>query len=155
MNIFRIFTLTLIPSLWFTSAALAQERKIERSDLPPKVEEKVATLSEGATIRGFSKERENGQTDYEVEMVVDGHSKDVLMDSGGTALEVEEQVTLDSLPLAVQRGLQTKAGKGKLIKVECITKHDKVVAYEAQVRNSGKGTEVQVSPDGKPLSHEE
>jgi hypothetical protein len=29
-----------------------------------------------ATIRGFSEEKENGQTTYEVEMIVDGHSKE-------------------------------------------------------------------------------
>ncbi len=155
MNIFRIVTLALIPGLWFASMAVAQERTIERSDLPPKVEQKVATLSEGTTILGFSKERENGQTDYEVQMAVDGHSKDVLMDSGGTVLEVEEQIALASLPPVVRDGLQTKAGRGKLIKVESITKHDKLVAYEAQVRNGARRTEVQVSPDGKSLSHEE
>lgn len=155
MNIPRLFTLTLIPTLWFASEALAQERKIQRLELPPKVEQKVATLSKGATIHGFSKERENGQTDYEVEMVVNGHSKDILMDSAGTVLEVEEQVAMDSLPLAVRSGLQIKAGKGKLTKVESITKHGHLVAYEAQVRTGGKGTEVQVGPDGRPLSHEE
>ena len=98
MNISRIFTLSLLPALCFASKAVTQERKIERSDLPPKVEQKVAALSQGASIRGFSTERENGQSDYEIEMVVNGYSKDVLLDSGGTVLEVEEQVALDSLP---------------------------------------------------------
>ena len=41
------------------------------------------------------------------------------------------------------------------MKVESITKHDKVVAYEAQVITNGKRSEVQVGPDGKPLDHEE
>jgi hypothetical protein len=42
-----------------------------------------------------------------------------------------------------------------LIKVESITKHDKLVAYEAQVVTGGNKSEVQVDADGKPLDHEE
>ena len=55
----------------------------------------------------------------------------------------------------MKEGLQAKAGKGKLLKVESVTKHDKLVAYEAQVMSEGKKSEVQVGPDGKPLNHEE
>jgi len=88
-------------------------------------------------------------------MTTDGHSKDVLFDTTGTVVEVEEQVALDSLPAAVKEGLQSKAGQGKILKVESITKHDKLVAYEAGVQKSGKKSEVQVGPDGKPLDHEE
>src|SRR5437660_12192375 len=60
--------------------AVAQERKIERSQLPAAVERAVAAQSQAATIRGFSQATEHGQTFYEVEMTVSGHGKDVLMD---------------------------------------------------------------------------
>lgn len=72
-----------------------------------------------------------------------------------TIVEVEEQVAMDALPADVRAGLQAKAGEGKLVKVERITKKDKLVAYEAQVTKGGKKSEVQVGPDGKPLDHEE
>ena len=141
--------------LLLASAASAQEKKIKRSDLPPAVEKTVATQSQGATIKGFSTEKENGQTLYELEMTVSGHSKDVLMAADGTVVEVEEQVVLDSLSTEVKAGLQSKAGKGKILKVESITKKDKLVAYEAHVDTNGKKSEVQVGPGGKPLDHEE
>src|SRR6267154_6783304 len=92
--------------LLFAGFASAQEKKIKRSDLPPAVEKTVAAQSAGATIRGFSTEKEKGQTFYEAEMVVNGHSKDVLIAADGTVVEVEEQVTLDSLPADVKTGLQ-------------------------------------------------
>jgi uncharacterized membrane protein YkoI len=155
MNIARIFPLTLIATISFAMTVVAQEKKIQRSDLPAAVEKTVAAQSQGATIRGFSQERENGQTNYEAELVVNGHSKDVLIDPNGTIVEVEEQVAIDSLAAAVRDGLQAKAGKGKLLKVESLTKHDKLVAYEAQVSTKGKKSEVQVGPDGKPLAHQE
>jgi hypothetical protein len=141
--------------LLLAGIASAQEKKIPRSDLPPAVEKTVAAQSAGATIRGFSTEKEKGQTLYEAEMTVNGHSKDVLIAADGTVVEVEEQVALDSLSAEVKVGLQAKAGKGKILKVESITKKGKLVAYEAQVDTNGKKSEVQVGPDGKPLDHEE
>jgi hypothetical protein len=142
-------------ALLLAGTASAQEKKIKRSDLPPAVEKTVAAQSAEATIRGFSSEVENGQTLYEAEMMVSGHSKDVLMAADGSIVEVEEQVALDSLSAEVKTGLQAKAGKGKILKVESITKKNKLVAYEAQVETNGKKSEVQVGPDGKPLDHEE
>ncbi len=88
-------------------------------------------------------------------MTVNGHSRDILMDTGGAIVEVEEQVAMDSLPTEVQDALHAKAGKGKIVTVESITKRDKLVAYEAAVLTNGKRFEVQVDPLGKNLSHEE
>ena len=135
--------------------AQEQEKKIRRADLPQAVEKTVATESQGATVKGFSEEKENGQTYYEAEMTVNGHSKDVLIGKDGAIVEVEEQVAFDSLPADVKGGLQGKAGSGKILKVESLTKHGKLVAYEAKVEANGKKKEIQVGPDGKALGHEE
>jgi hypothetical protein len=145
----------VIAVLWLTTVALAQEKKIQRTDLPPAVEKTVAAQSQGATIKGFSKEKEKGQTLYEAEMTVGGHSRDVLMNANGEVVEIEEQVQLDSLPAAVKQRLEAKAGAGKIVKVESLSKHDKLVAYEAVVQTGGKKKEIQVGPDGEPLVHEE
>lgn len=133
----------------------AQEKKIKREELPPAVEKTVAGQSAGATIKGFSVEKEKGETFYEAEMIVNGHSKDVLMNASGEVVEVEEEVALDKLPVEVRAGLESKAGKGKIGKVESLTKKGKLVVYEAHVTTDGKKSEVQVGPDGKPLDHEE
>ena len=104
----------VLPALVF---AQEHEKKIQRSDLPPAVEKTVAAQSKGATVRGFSEESEKGQTFYEAELSVNGHSKDVLMDANGVVVEVEEQVSLESLDSSVRNGLQDKAGAGKITKV--------------------------------------
>jgi phage/plasmid-associated DNA primase len=147
--------LLLAANLALAGSTVGQERKINRSELPAAVEKTVVEQTKGATIRGFSEEKENGQTTYEAEMLVNGHTKDVQMDKNGAVLEVEEQVDLQAVPAEVKAGLQAKAGKGKITKVESITKKQKLVAYEAQVETDGKKSEVQVAPDGKPLDHEE
>jgi hypothetical protein len=155
MTIAGMVARVLVLHVLFAAVATAQEKKINRSDLPAAVEKTVAAESRGATVRGFSREQQNGQVFYEAELRVNGHSKDVLMDVNGAVVEVEQQVETAALPIAVKDGLQAKAGTGKLLKVESITKHDKLVAYEAQVLTGGKRSEVQVSREGKPLSPEE
>ena len=145
----------LIGSLVLVSSTFAQEKKIKRSELPAAVEKTVVEQSKGAAISGFNEEKENGQTTYEVEMLVNGHTKDVQMDANGAVIEIEEQVDSQAVSAEVRAGLQAKAGKGKIAKIESITKKEKLVAYEAQVVTNGKKSEVQVGPDGQPLDHEE
>ena len=142
----------VLPSL---GSAQDHEKKIQRSDLPPSVERTVAAQSKGAEVRGFSVEIEKGQTFYEAELSVDGHSKDVLIDRNGAVVEIEEQLSLESLASPIRNGLQERAGRGKIIKVEKLVKNGRIVAYEAQVLANGKRSEVQVGPDGKLLDHEE
>ncbi len=144
-----------VATLFLTLPALAQEKQIKRSDLPRAVEKMVAAQSLGASIRGFSREVENGQTLYEAELTVNGHSKDVLMGADGVIVEVEEQVEMSALPADVQKALHANAREGEIVRVESITKHDKLVAYEAVILNRGNRSEIQVDPQGKPSSHEE
>ena len=155
MNTLGRACFTAVGVLCLSAASAAQEKKIKRSDLPPAVEKTVAEQSAGATILGFSQEKENGQTYYEAELSVNGHTKDILLETTGAIVEVEEEVAWDSLPAEVRAGLLAKAGKGRIGKIESIRKHDRLVAYEAHVDTNGKKSEVQVGPDGKPLAHEE
>ena len=115
MNAKRKTSVLLIagPAAAGMAAAQDQEKKIKRSDLPAAVEKTVAAESAGATIKGFSREKENGQIFYEAEMTVNGHTKDVLMDANGAVVEVEEEVAVDALSPEVKAGLLAKAGKGK------------------------------------------
>ena len=145
----------LVVSLALVGSVFAQEKKIKRSELPAAVEKAVVELSKGATIRGFSEEKENGKTRYEAEMQVNGHTKDVQMDANGAVIEIEKELDIQAVPAEVRAGLQAKVDKGKITKIESITKKHKLVAYEAQVVTDGKKSEVQVGPDGKPLDHEE
>ncbi|HEY7027001.1 MAG TPA: hypothetical protein VH438_05310 [Gemmatimonadales bacterium] len=145
----------IILALGVVSSASSQEKKIQRADLPAAVEQTLKAQSAGATVQGLSMETEKGHTYYEAEMTVAGHGRDVLIDETGAVVEVEEEVMFDSLPTAAQEGLKAKAGKGKIGKIESVTKGGKLVAYEAHVVTNGKKSEVQVGPDGKPLDAEE
>jgi hypothetical protein len=155
MNMRCILGVVILGGTLCATMAVSQDKKIKRSDLPPAVEKTVAAESTGATIKSFSTEKENGEPLYEAKMTVSGHSKDVTMNAQGAVVEVEEEVAMDNLPAAVKSGLRSKAGKGKITRVESLTKKGKLVAYEAQVNTNGKKSEAQVGPEGQPLDHEE
>jgi len=145
--------LVAIGSAAACSVVVGQEKKLKREQLPPAVEKTVARESQGATINGFATEVENGKRLYEVELTVDGRSRDISMDKNGNIVEVEQEVAMDSLPATVQEGLRRRAGTGTIGKIESLTKGGKLVAYEAHVKTGTKGSEIQVGPKGEKLAH--
>jgi len=148
------FAMVIVAGVLF-SVVQAQERKIRREQLPPAVEKTVARESEGATIKGFASEIEHGQKLYEASLIVNGHTKDILIDRNGKIVEVEEQVSLDSLPTAAQDALRKRAGSGNIVLVESLTKNGQLVAYEAQVKHGKRRSEIQVGPNGEKLKRPE
>ena len=132
-----------------------KEKHLKRADLPAAVQRTADEHSKGATVKGYSQETENGNVEYEVEMTLNGHSRDVSIAADGSIIEIEEAVALSSLPAEVREGLQQRAGSGTIGKVESLTKRGSIVAYEAHVIKEGKKSEIQVGPDGKPLAHPE
>jgi hypothetical protein len=156
MNITRWRVCTAFLSCCVFAACLpAQEKHLKKSDLPAAVQKVADQQSQGATVRGYASETEDGKLQYEVSLIVDGHTKDVAIAPDGTINEIEEQAFLDKLPSSVREALQKKAASGKITKVESLTKHGQLVAYEAQVTIAGKQSEIQVGPDGGNLTHPE
>jgi hypothetical protein len=130
------------------------EEQVKKSDLPAVVQKAADEQSAGAKVLGYSKNKKHGRVEYEVQLMVGDHTKDVTIDPQGTVLEIEEQVAAEELPAAVFHGLSAQARKGKITKIESLTRDGKIVAYEAQV-TGGKHAEIQVGPDGQKLAHPE
>jgi hypothetical protein len=119
------------------------------SKLPPAVRKTVEEQTKGATIKGFSSEKEDGKILYEVEMLIDGKHRDMTINRDGTIEEVEDQVDLSSLSAEVQKTITQRAGKSKILIVESLSKGGTLQAYEIGIRNAaGKRSEFQVNPDG-------
>jgi len=92
----------------------------------------VDQLSQGATVRGYFSETEDGKLQYEVSLTAGGHTKDVTIAPGGTINEIEEEVFPDKLPSSVREARQ-----------------------KTQATTGGKKSEIQVEPDGGNLAHPE
>jgi len=125
----------------------ATEKAVKMQDLPEAVRKTVQQQAKGAELKGLSKETENGKTFYEAETRVKGHGRDILIDSAGNVVEVEEETALDSIPSPARAAIERKAAGGKITRVETVTKGG-TVAYEAAVAKAGKRSEVAVAADG-------
>lgn len=139
----------------FVAMSPAEEKRIQKSDLPTAVQKAMKQQIAGSTVRGYSTEVEDGQQTYEIETIRNGHTRDITFAADGRILEIEEQVELRSLPARVRDALKAKAASGDITKVESISKKGKLLAYEAKINKSGKKHEFQVGPDGETLTHQE
>jgi hypothetical protein len=150
----RLANVCLVGALVAMAYGSRAEDRVKKSELPAAVQKTADAQSTGATVIGYAKDKEHGRVEYEVQLMVGAHTKNVTIDPEGRVLEVEEQVAPDELPANVFHGLSAQANKGKIAKVESLTKEGRIVAYEAQVIG-GKHAEIQVGPDGQKLAHEE
>ena len=132
--------------------AAEKEKQVTLKQLPSAVRKTVDEQAVNARIRRIIKEVEKGKTQYEVEMTVDGHSKDLIIDASGSVLEIEEETKFSSLPGPVQNEMQKRIGKGRIQKLESITRGGQLSSFEATVLIAGKKKEIKFAADGKPLN---
>ena len=124
------------------------ETKVQLKSLPPAVRATVETETKSATLKGISKEKEKGQTVYELETVVDGRTRDLMIDASGKVYEVEEQIDPTKAPDAVRSALEAK---GSIVKLESVLGNGRTT-YEGQVTTkAGKTITMEIDADGKPL----
>src|SRR5215510_3223450 len=135
-------------------AAAAQDQRAKLKNLPSAARKTVEEQSKGAKIRGLSKEVEKGKTQYELELTVDGHSKDMIIDPTGAILVVEEDITLDSLAPAVKAEVEKNIGQAKLLRLESVTKGGILTGYEASVSKAGRKSGIEMGTDGKLMPKE-
>ncbi|HEX3746228.1 MAG TPA: hypothetical protein VHW09_19950 [Bryobacteraceae bacterium] len=135
-------------------ALVAREVKVQMKELPPAVQKTVLEQTRTASLRGLTKEVENGKTFYEAETTVNGKSRDVLIDSSGAVVEVEEATSLEAIPAAARKALEQEAGaSGKILTVETVTRGT-AVSYEAEMQKGGKKSEYAVHADGSRAREE-
>jgi hypothetical protein len=130
-----------------TGICQGNEKRIKYTDLPPAVRETEEKQARGAIVKGYSKEIDNGRTEYEVETILNGKSRDISIDPSGKIIEIEQEVSLDAVPAASKTAIQKGAEGGSILKVEEV-KSDSETAYEAQILRHGKHLEIRVYPDG-------
>jgi hypothetical protein len=131
--------------------AQAKEKQIKQSDLPAAVQKSAVEHSTGATITGYTRDKVEGVMVYQMDLVVEGRTRGIVMDPDGTVLQIEQEIAWDQLPADVQTDLNNVAGKGKYGAVSTITKEGKLVAYEAELVTNGNKAHVQVKPKAVTL----
>ena len=130
--------------------ALAADKPMKLSDMPLAVQKTIREQTGGATIIGTLTEIENGKTFYECESLVNGRTRDFLVDKTGAIVEVEDQVSLGEVPPRVNTAVRRAAAGGRLTKLERVKRGD-TITYEAAVVKNGKKTGMESGRDGSAL----
>jgi hypothetical protein len=128
--------------------AKAQEKKITKKHVPQAVLNAFQKAYPDAKVEGYSTEKENGKTYYEVESMKGEYTLDVSYLSDGTTAEVEEGVAPNDLPSPVIHAVKAKYPKGKILRAEKRTA-DNAVTYEMRIRTGKTHIGLQIDPSGK------
>jgi Putative beta-lactamase-inhibitor-like, PepSY-like len=140
--------------LFHVSAAFAQETTVPLDKVPKPVLDAVKARFQGAKLTGASKETENKQTVYEVEIQHKKQHIDVTLSPDGKMLLIERTITAKQLPKAVNAAIQKKYPKSTYRIIEQIIevkgKKELLNFYEVLlVTADKKNWEVKLTPAGK------
>ena len=133
-------------------AALAQDVKLKKKQVPRAVIAAFESAYPQATVRGYAREKENGRVYYEVESVEGQTTRDVLYNPDGTVAEIEESMAVGDLPAAAAEALRAKYPGAVITSAERITRGD-VTEYEAHAKMGKKRVSMEFDASGKPLKH--
>lgn len=103
-------------------AGTPQEQSVKKNNVPKPILEAFQKAYPKATIKGFSKETDQGKLIYEVESIEGRVSRDISYTADGTVITIEERLPVDELPSAVKSSLAKEFPKVKVSKAEKITK---------------------------------
>jgi hypothetical protein len=139
--------LVTLAAVLVAAAVSAREKKVQLQDLPPAVQAAVQVQTKGVTGFRISEEQEDGKTVYEVETQVNGLSRDLLIDTSGIVVEVEEEMDPARLPEAARRSVERVSGGGIIRKVEAVTR-DGATEYEVSIKGGSGKSKIVVTSDG-------
>ena len=143
----------IVLGLVISVGAEAKEKTIKQSDLPSAVLKTAEQESAGAavTVTGYTKDKVEGETIYQMDLVVDGLARGVVIGADGTIVSVEQEIAWDHVPADVQTNFTNVTAKGKLGAVSSVTKQGNLVAYQAVLETNGNRALVQVKPKSPAL----
>lgn len=102
-------TIAAIASLaLLASSAFAQGEKLDPSKLPPKVANAVKAHFPGATITQVTKETENGEVVYDIEMTRAGKKHEMDCKEDGTLIDLQNEVPATELPAGAADAIKKK-----------------------------------------------
>ena len=128
-----------------------QERKVKENEVPAAALATLKKHAAGNPIIEFEEEIEHGTKFYEGSWKTPTGKVDTLVTEAGDLVEIEEQVSGDTLPKSVLAAAEKAAGKDAKFFFEKKT----LVMYEVKFRKGDRRHEIVLTPDGRQHEHEE
>ena|SRR5438552_14500331 len=135
------------------SAAAAQE-KVDADKLPQKVKDALKARFPGYMVTQATKELENGQVIYDIEMTVGGKKHEMDCKEDGTIVDIQNEIDAKDLPAAALNAIKAKYPGSTIKEVgEILVVKDKKETrdhFEVMIETADKKEmELTVSLDGK------
>ena len=142
---------TILCSALFLALAVhapAQEKKVSPKKLPAAVLASFKQAYPKAVIKGASEENQAGKIIFEIESLDGKTARDLQYLADGTVVEIEETIAITEIPAAAKAAVAGKYPKGKIVKVERVTKGS-MVSYDIEIKTGKKKVSMDVDANGK------
>ncbi|MCX6173150.1 MAG: PepSY-like domain-containing protein [Ignavibacteriales bacterium] len=128
-----------------TIATFAQNKK--KVEMPKAITGAFQKAYPNAKLLSFSKEKEKGQVQYEVESQDGATRRDLIYDVNGNVLEIEEVISAEDLPAVIKQVLEKDYKNAIIVKAETLVRGD-VLAYELSMKKGNKKFGLTFDKDG-------
>lgn len=145
-------TIAVLLSVAF--AVAEEDTAMRKSDMPQAVLKAFEASYPQTVATEYSKEVVNGQTRYEIETRVGKLEKDFVYLQDGTLLQIEEDMSVKSLPTAIVESVKAAYPDGEIDEADKITRGS-TIEFEITIEFGEMEYELLVSSDGEVLSSEE
>lgn len=135
----------IVVLMFFCLPSFAGVKRVRLDELSPAVRAAIDRECKGAKIRAIYSEYSFRHTMYQVDLDLEGHSRRLRIDPSGRLDEVEDEVTLDSIPVQVREALVRKAGGRRILRIDSVTSEGMIRSYVAIVSRDGKNREIRVA----------
>lgn len=136
--------------------AHASEKELSKQQVPKAVLEAFEKAYPNAKDIEFEKETIEGKAVYEVEFKENDKEYEILYDSSGVILQIEETLDVKALPESIVQAISKSYPKATIEEAEKVMKPDgTVTVYEVEIKTEGKKLELELDANGKILKTEQ
>ena len=153
MRVAKAIGIGIAATLLVASAAGAAT-KIKKTELPEAVRETVDREAPAGHVVACWRNVGDSAGVYEVDMKVNGRKKGIVVAANGEVLTVQDEITWNDLPEAVQQSFRREARDHDVEEVDLLTQHGEVVGYIARIDGEDRDYQFRVGPDGEPLERD-
>lgn len=149
-------TMAFITLLTVAGRMNADERELDRDEVPKAVLDAFEKAHPNAKEVEFEKETFIGKEAYEVEYQIDGKEYEFLYGADGVLLQQEEEIDVSVLPEAIVNAIKKAHPKAKIMEAEKLLKPDgMLIGYEVEIdMPKGKKAELELDVNGNILKTE-
>ncbi len=133
----RVLGLGFICSIALSTYALANDHNVTKKNVPQSIILSFEKSYPNAKALNYSKETVKGKTTYEVESKDGNTKRDLTYSSSGALLEIEEVISLRSLPKDVIQKLNKSYPKANIVTIEKITRGNNI-SYGVEIKKNNK-----------------